>query len=120
MKTREELEAEVVRLVGEITPQLTAHGIDSSYLDSYVKKLDKTTGRQIRLLITWLIKLKNQLKEYQRIRSLLPESTWAMYELHGDCDDFREVVLLRKAKLQIRELCAGRPKFRKGDSNGYA
>lgn len=63
----------------------------------------------IREGFNWLKHIfEHQYKEYIKVRLLLSDDQWARYLLWEDFEDFREVVLLRKATFEFRRRIVSR------------
>ncbi len=76
----------------------------------------------IREGFAWLRHIhKVQFAEYQKVWALLDSGQWARYLLWEDFEDFREVVMLRKATFAFRKTIVSRYRpslFKKGKTNG--
>ncbi len=64
---------------------------------------------------------KTQFATYQKVRALLTTEQWDRYLLWEDFEDFREVIMLRKATFEFRRCIVSRHRpnlFKKGKTNG--
>ena len=64
---------------------------------------------------------ENQFVTYQKTRALLTKEQWDRYLLWEDFEDFREVIMLRKATFEFRRCIVSRHRpslFKKGKTNG--
>lgn len=86
------------------------------------ERVSEMPADMIREGFNWLVFIfENQYLEYTKVRALLTDDQWARYLLWEDFEDFREVVLLRKATFEFRRAIVSRCRpvlFKKVKVNG--
>lgn len=74
-------------------------------------RLDAEGDSQIQMTENWVNDVRSkELKEYFRVRELMPKSMWKKYEQMGDCHDMQEMRAMRAVIKKLKERFRQRPK----------
>ena len=88
----------------------------SLYLD---ERMEELKYPMIMEGLKWLRSiLKNEYHEIQKVLGLLPDKIWKQYTIMGDCDDLREMIMLKDARVAFRKAIVNRKRpilFKKGE-----
>ena len=112
---------EIIRMASEMLPATTHCSIKFDHLALH-ERTAELSMEIVREGYKWLRDVyESSFAEWAKVRALVSEEQWGRYELWGGFHNHREVVMLKKVSLELRNILISRVRpdlFKKGKVNG--